>query len=419
MFKILVEKKYDAIIKNDAKPEIIKDRLSYQEIVDFIIKYVNTHKLLISNINLLLGKQEYWDSVDIFTLDIDNISKELVKELCSKFDKLFLLKIVKENTEYFIEYNLIKICNINTINPYKSFTLYDFISPIKYEVSNTTIFLFPYLIEIIYLYNKLYSPAFASDWEEVYEDIKKIEVFVDKDIDKILLMPKTSMQEYISTSGGECTKNKCKDTQDAKIAEIKKLLLDFIKNEHYILCNEFYDFENPSGIIELISANIDADFKLIVNSLSKYIEYGITYKKKSIYLPKENQMEKYNFYIEIPFVKNIKKKHFLTIYNNTSYELVNYYEKDGYKFADPITQLKFVYLSIWSSIVMQKTHGLHYEEFIAQLNLKKEELSKLRNKIDIYGTKKNYTGSYLSESMSKKLTADYTNIKSNYYCHDF
>lgn len=421
MFKTLLEKNYELDMRDDAKPFIMQDRTKYEDIITFILKFSSQNKLLISNIDLLLGKQDYWDAVDIYTLNVDEISKKLVSELCKNFDKVFLLKIFESDKEYYIEYNLRRICILNAIKPYKSFTIYDFISPIKYAVNNNkiSIYLLPYLVEIIHLYSKLYDPSAAASWEDLYKDIKKTEVFVDKEIETLLKMKKPDLAVYISTTGGkECQKNKCKDVQDQKIIEIKKLVVEFLKNGHYILCNEFYDMDNPK-IMEVISANVDVDFTMLVTFLSKFIEYGISYTKKTLYLPKENQMEKYNFYLEIPFVKNIKKKHFLTIYNNTSFELVNYYEKNGFKYADPITQLKFIYLSIWSSIIMQKTHGLHYEEFIEHIKLKKDQIMVLRGKIDLYELKKNYSGTYLPESLSKKLLLNFSGKKSSFYCFDF
>jgi hypothetical protein len=421
MFKKLLDKNYETELIEDAKPIIMKERLVYENIIMFILEFVNQNKLLISNIDLLLDKQNYWTSVDIFTLNIDETSKKLVSQLCKEFDKIFLLKIFEQDAEYYIEYNLRRICVLNAIKPYKSFTIYDFISPIKYVVNDKiSIYLLPYLIEIIHLYSNLYDPNLSSTWEDTYKDIQKIEVFVDKEIETLLHLPKNNILEYITSTGGkECVKNKCKEINDKKIIEIKKLLVDFIKGGQYILCSEFYNMEQPTEIMEIISANIDMDFKLLVNFLSKFIEYGISYTKKTLYLPKEYQMEKYNFYLEIPFVKNIKKKHFLTMYNNTSYELINYVERNGFKYAEPITQLKFAYLSVWSSLIMQKTHGLHYEEFIEHIKSKKTQLKDLRKKINIYELKTNYFGTYVSENISKKLAMTHSGNKSSFYCFDF
>lgn len=422
MFKLLLDNNYADTLKDSAKEAIKSERMQYKDVIYFILKYVSDKKLLISNVNILLDKQEYWDFVNIFTMNADETAKSLVSQLCKKFNRLFFMKIASENQEYYIEYNLRRLCTLNSIKPYKSYSLYDFISPVKRVVGDFTIYLFPFLMEIIYLYSKLYNPAFAYDWKEIYFDVKKMEVHVDKEMEKMLTQSEPKEQALVSSSGGnvkKCPANKCGQDQTSQITEIKKMVLEFFKNQHYIMCDEFYDLKNPEGVIEVISSNVETDFKLLVNYLSKFINYGITYKKKSIYLPKDFQMEKYNFYVEIPFIKNLKKKHFLTIYNNTSYELINYFERNQYRYADPITQLKFAYLSIWSGNIVQKTHGIHFKEFISFLKTKKSNIEQLRKRVDIYELKKKYVGSYLSELIGKKMSLNFSGNKSNFYCHDF
>ncbi len=422
MFKILLENNYSDTLKKNAYEHIKNERMQYKDIIYFILKYISDNKLLISNVDILLDKHKYWDSVNIFTLNVDETAKSLVSKLCKKFNKLFFMKIVNENNEYFIEYNLRKVCILNSIQLYKSYSLYDFISPVKLKIENLTIFVFPYLLEIIHLYGKLYDPSLASDWKDIYADVLKMEIYVDKEINKLLTS--TKPKENINNSPDEeiienCNANKCKQNQTANVIEIKKMVLEFFKDGQYILCDEFYDIDNPVNVIEVISDNVEADYNLLVNYLAKFISYGVTYKKKSIHLPKDFQMEKYNFYVEIPFVKNLKRKHFLTIYNNTSFELINYYEKNHYKYADPITQLKFAYIYIWSINISRKVHSIDHDEFISILKKKKEIIDKLRKKVNIYEIKKNYHGTYISEFINKKMTLTFTNKKSNYYCHDF
>lgn len=434
MFKTILEHNYDKELQENAKQYILKERKSYEDICIFILTFAKEHNMLISNIDLLLDKQDYWNLIDIYTLNVDELSKELVSKLCKEFDKIFLLKIFEAEKEYYIEYNLRRLCSLNAIKPYKTFTLYDFISPVQfilhYNKNEITLYLLPYLIEIINLYKVLYDPALSSTWESVYEDIKKIEIHVDKEIETLSTKSKENLALELSSSkqienvqnGGDdktkidITQNKCKSNRNKKILDIKQLVKDFIKDGHYILIEE----ENNDSIIQMLSSNIEIDHKLLVNFLSKFIEYGISYKKKNIYLPKESQLEKYNFYLEIPCVKSLTKKHFLTIYNNTSYELINYYEKNGFKYADPIVQLRFKYLSIWSNVIMQKTHGLHYDEFIKFMTIQKNNIKELRKRIDLYEIKKNYMGTYISQGLSKKmLIANNKNfVKSSYYCHD-
>ena len=73
-----------------------------------------------------------------------------------------------------------------------------------------------------------------------------------------------------------------------------------------------------------------------------------------------------------------------------SYELINYYTKDGFRLADPITQVKFTYISIWNSIIAQKIHGLNIKHFQTYLKDKNKIVNFYKNKINIYEKKQNY-----------------------------
>jgi hypothetical protein len=437
MFKALLDNNYEAELQAEATPYIISEREQYTDIIFYILNFTKKHNMVVSNIDILLGTQKYWNVIEIYTLNIDDLVKGLVMQLCSKFEKLFLLKIFELNKEYFIEYNLRKLCTIYTIKPYKTMTLYDFINPPVYMINaDLSIYLMPQIVEIIFLYKNLHDPSIASSWEDVYKMIKKVGVLVNKELNEIIRLPKKdlllklSSSEFISNETDSETKAEtdaeinskcCKDKRTEKIIDIKTLLVDFFKDSHFILTSEeiFDSTSDDNAEISVISINVEEDHKLLVNYLSRFIDYGISYKKKSLYLPKEDQMEKYNFYLEIPFIKNIKKKHFLTIYNNMSYELINSYEKNGYKYADPIVQVRLMYISIWNLLVLQKAHGLRYDIFIEHVKRKLDTINAVKEKIDIYELKKNYEGIFLPLNISKKMQLINSYEKKSFYCFDF
>jgi len=201
MFQTLLENNYDKELQEDSKKHIIEEREQYNDIFLFILNYSKNNNMLISNINLLLEKNYYWNLIEMYGLKIDESAKNLLVMLCDKFDKLFLLKMVKEKQEYYIEYNLRRLCVLNSIKPYKTLTIYDFISPVHYKINNdVTIYLMPFLVEIIYFYKSLYDPSMSSSWEEIYQDIKKIEIHVDNELESIINMPKNELALKLSTS---------------------------------------------------------------------------------------------------------------------------------------------------------------------------------------------------------------------------
>ncbi len=426
MFKILVEKNFDREMVEDAEIYIEKDRKKYEPVLFSIIEFMKDNNMLLSDLDLLLDKKKYWTMLEAYTLNVDEMSKKLITFLCEKHDKKFLLKVAHINMEYYIEYKQRRLCVLNAIKSYKTFTLYDFISPVLYKVENKyTAYLLPRLIEVIYLYKNLYDTEMASNWEDIYQTIKKLEIGVDIEIENILSSNKNNINEYIASSNpitikeshnAELNNDKIRNVTCSKKTQIKDLIIDFIKDSDYIY------IESEDNIIHIIASNIEKQYEILVNYLSRFITSGISYKKKNMYLPKEYQMKKYNFYLEIPCVKRNREKHFMTIYNNLSYELINYYEKDGIKIADPITQLRFSYIFLWSSIISQKAHGLRYKEFINFVKSTKQYIHEQRKKIDIYTLKKNYMGIFLSLNIFKKMqlieNEGYLHSQS-FYCKQF
>ena len=69
--------------------------------------------------------------------------------------------------------------------------------------------------------------------------------------------------------------------------------------------------------IQIISENnIENDYDNILMYLNKFTQYGIYYKKKLLYIPKDNRIFKYNFFIKYPtFVKDVVDKQFLKPYD--------------------------------------------------------------------------------------------------------
>ena len=165
--------------------------------------------------------------------------------------------------------------NITSIKPYKNFTLYDFISPVKYD----KLYLMSYMIEIINKYKLLYNPNNANDWEEIYDDIKLLEVHTEKELVSYLNKSNNELELIFSSENKlksktstkekkkQKEKSKCKIKKDMYIKDLKELILDYIKTSDYILVSETaynllnnikksYDFtdenEFTNGVLEII-----------------------------------------------------------------------------------------------------------------------------------------------------------------------
>lgn len=410
MFRVLLEHDYDKEMAQEALPHVIKERSTYEKIIKFILDFAEQNQLLQSNIDLLLNRHKYWDIIELFALNAEEISKELSKRLCSNFDAIYL-KATVPGTEYTIEHNLRRLCQITCIKPYKNFTLYDFISPIKSESMGKTILLLPHLVELLHLYGLLCDPALAADWKKILSDIRCLEEPALKLINESINIPevKTPPKSF------ECKKDRKLETQN-----IKDLLMDFAKEKGYISCLSPETINTSQHVLEFLLFDIEKDYKAIFSYLQKFIPYTVSYKKKTVYLPKEQQLAKYNVYIDIPCAikKEPVKKHVMTLYNSLQYELVNYYEEAGLKYVEPALEIRFIYLSIWSALMMHKTHNLHATEFVIHMKRKLSHLMAIRDKIDIYKLKKNYLGTYLPLATAKKISAINARSKNSFYCFE-
>lgn len=428
MFARLLKQNYDLELTNDADVYISADRNKYKAIFEFIVEYCSDNKLLISNTDILLGKQKYWEFISIFAINPNDIINKLLIELCKHHGNRFILKISKVNQEYGIECDLRRICSMTAIKPYKEYTIYDFILPIKIE----KLFLFPHILELIYMYHKLYDPMHSCKWVCTLNEIREMELPVNDYLKKLISMSKPDLEITLSPSRGKDKKStgkkiKCDPTIQF-IKNTKRLLLDYIKNNDYIVLSDVaYNIMEDTvetaeiGIIEIISSkSINKDFELLSNYISKFSSYAFVYKNKSIYVPKESRMEKYSFYMHVPCRGSIVKKHVLNIYNNATYELIHYKTFNQYKLADPIVQTRFIYIFIWTAIIAQKTHGLKYTEFLDYIRQQQFMLNYFKKNIDIYEKKINYLGTYLDVDIMRKL--DLVNnpnrFKSTFYCKD-
>lgn len=434
MFEKLIKNNYGKQLKLSAIPYITIQRNTYIDIYNYILNFIDKKSLLVSDIDLLLDQHKYWENIQIYSIDADATAKELIKELCANFDNNFVLKIVENKQMYTIEYNLCKLCDIITLALYRKYSITDFIDPTKYKVNDvTTIQLLPPLLEVINLYSDLYKPSMAENWSDILVNIQYLETLIETATQKILL-GKTDINLDITESLLYYDTNMINSPKRIKkTVNVNKYILDFISDTNYLLLDHTVNiFDkvddisiNTIDVIDIISQNsIEFDFNALSTYLSNVSPLGLEYKIKDMYIIKEPNMTKHMVYVTYKDGVNKIYKHVLNIYNNLSYELVNYNIVENklgiFKVVDAITQIRFIYIIIWNRLITQKTHNYALVDFKKFLVTKLKYLEKYKEKIDIVNIKKNYTGIYLDTNILRKKKALLREqiSKMQYYCFD-
>lgn len=404
MFQLLINNKYHKQLQLQAVPYIEIDRNKSIDIYNHILNYTYAHNLLLSDTFVLLNKHEYWNEIEIYDINANTTAKNLVKQLCEVFGNKFVLKIYDNEIKYSIEYDLKCVCTITLFILYEKYSITDFIKPAIRNISNLNILLLSPLLEVINLYKNLYNPLMYDVWEDTLSTIQELEVLVNNDIKKILIddnFQKVDLEIVTSNT----------------IKKLQQPLLDFFADTDYLILNHTID-----EVLHIVSKNnIEYDFTLVSNYLKKFTPHALVYSEKEIFVPKEFLLEKVLVYVTYKLGTVVKKIHILTIYNNTSYELINFVpvviHKRNYKIIDPITELRFIYIKIWEIIISHKVTKKKYQQ-----NLKKklQQLKHYRTLINISSFKVNYTGIYVNQIISKKIKnlIDPVKNKFTFYCYE-
>src|SRR6185369_12836507 len=336
------------------------DRRSNDDKYDFITKYISENKLMIDNVTILLNEHKHWeDIVQIYDENPKDIMETLVTELCKIFDKKFVLKEVIIAEEYHIDYELRRLCTAVVISP----DVKKILEPSIAYLGKSKITLIPPIIQLINLSTKLYDPAEAGKWPKILETIKKLHLLLDKD---------ALISVVDNIKGGFL--NKQSQKKGAAQPFIKKIY-EFISDSDYILL----DIPDTSGANDVIPSilsqmSIETDFRSINMFIKQSTSISLTYSEQDMYLSNfGNMIRKYIIYDTTNIGKKLKRIPLLYIYNNTSYELVNYtfatVGKCNFKIADPVTKLAFLYIDIWEVTALKHIykHHDHDKKYLANL----------------------------------------------------
>jgi hypothetical protein len=458
MFNLLLENNFVDEVLERAKVHVREERNKLEEVFDIILKYCKKYKALISNIDYLIGKHEYWEVIEIYSNESKSCSSDIFVGLCERFGEHFVLQAKEEENEYEIFYEIRKICSI-----YPFGIADDTISETKFEDN----YVLPPEIELINLYSQLYNPKFASDWEKISSNITLIEnkliengltengltenkLIETKSKKTAKVSAKNSTKTSIKTSIKTSAKNfetekksnsKCDQILMRGLMNLKIMIMDFLNKTDYILLGDVVEKLNNCksidgicledlDVIEIISKNdLETDTKMLNNLVSKYSDYSMVVEEANLQLIKDYQAKKYVVSVIAKKGNKSTKIPIIFLYNNSSYELIPFQtfsnKKYSYKIADPIVNVRFVYINLWRNKISSKTGKETSEETSEEIGKSSisnkklmDLLSYFSSKIDIYEVKSNYEGIFSDKIIEKKINLNQSAPMTKFYCNE-
>ena len=392
-FNLLVEN--NKIIKNDRK--------KYKPIIDSIKMSIFDDPLVIlSDTNLLIKENNDYEILSIYTTHARKIATQIANDLHKTFKTYIQMRCIVPVESYEIIYNMRTIAKVLGVERYKDVNLHVLFNTIKIN----DLHYFPPEIELIDIYHKLYLPNYFNEQTDL---LKKADLLFDN--------------INLITGGAICIP--CKKIKVNDINNIKIITLKFLDKENYILIGDIaYDILINNSIeslnvVQVISENsIEVDLHNIVNYLSKYTDYKISYKKKKLFVPKDNRLCKYVFYVKIPKIsKNTSDKPFLEIYNSGQYEILPYFNKtyDGINLRIGVSYInkRFLLIELYLYNILLQIGKMDTIIFNAHKNriLKTiKKIKKLKDPLDI-----KYIGVNYNEMIEQKINISENNIKKNSY----
>ena len=337
---------------------ITKEYEKYYPIYNYILDFIKKSKYLISNIELLLGENIKWDEpLHIFVLNPHIVSTNLFKELCHKFGKQFVLQTELQDKHYVITNISKSYIRLSYIDQYKGISLINYVGPVKRD----NYLVLPPILELIDIYKNIYNPEKANDWNDMINKSQIIKTVADKNINSSIL-------GFIPKKGG---KNDSHDKTKLTLLMVNQIMIDMIKEyKDYILIHKYT--ANSNFNMSIISKNsIQTDFERINNYLKKRGgEFVIIYKNKKLFIGKDKRIQKNILYISFAHSNEFEntQKPFLDIYNNLEYEVVPYFEEDGFNLAHSWVQIRFYYIDIWNLLAAYHLKILNYTKFAEYTN---------------------------------------------------
>lgn len=250
--------------------------------------------------------------------------------------------------------------------------------------SEQTIYCLPELNQLITVYRVLCNPARHADWREYLGYESKLYTLCIDELEKSIVKV---------VEGGS---QKQKDT-------VPQIIYQRMNTKNKIIIGDFAD-GNYDGRLQFITSEDLVSLKLhIKNIVDKYIgDYDITYKRQSLYVPDDIQLEKYSFYL----VDNTKNTLLFDVYNSTSYDILPYRKVGFYKVGNPLTLIKYRFIDLWSFKIISRANPKYVpvlvektRETIPIIERLHEEITELlkTNPVKLFSK---YTGTYIPDRIA-------------------
>jgi hypothetical protein len=424
MFKAILDTDfYDTVLETAKKTVINKDREEYKDLFDLCISMIRDDpKIIVSDKNILLGdKKDFLENLTIYTTHTRRTTTKLTNSIHKMIGKLVQMREVIPNKEYEILYNMRSVIKVHLIIRYKNISLMNLFRPI----SSGGLILFPPEIELMDTYHKLYLPNYYTEWPKLLQYEQELWKLVNS--------------RKLTISGGSIEKNTvqncntCKDKRKTDIGNLKLLFLNFLNNEKYVIIGNWghnllhHSKKNKTNIssnekIQIISENnIEQDYANIISYLASFTNYGIFYKKKQLYIPKDNRLFKHTLYIKYPTFKSgsMIEKPFLDIYNCGSYELTPYtpiiYNKMSFNVGNLSVQMRFLLMDLWILRLLMHLKVVNKEQMKSKGGEIFKQMNELKKILKITHADK-YVGINFDEKVFQKIEISERQIRrSTYY----
>ena len=432
MFKKALEKEHFSTVINIAINDKIKlDRLEYKKIFDLVRNMIRNDELIIlSNIPLLLNKDENeFNNITLYTTHPRRTTTLLSNLLHDKIGKYVQMRSIIPNKEYDIIYNMRPLIKLYNVNKYKNISL----SFLFNAVSIDGLSYFPPEIELMEIYHKLYLPNYFNEWTDLLEYEKllynKIKTIKKLDYKNISSSDMARLTNGSTNSSLKIGGSKCKLKSKIEISKLKKIMMKFLNNENYIIvgksAHELIKKENLSldDNIQIISENdIVVDYNAISIYLSKHTDFGIFYKKKNLYIPKDNRICRHTIFIKYPTSTlsgcKIIDKPFMDIYNCSSYELLPYinltYDDINLKVGNLLVQSRFLLIDLWILRLLHCLKIIDDDKFLINKKYIFDTLEWLKKNMKMKFDD-DYTGINYDEKIAQKIIISEKNIKKTSY----
>jgi hypothetical protein len=387
------------------------DRVVFVPVITKVKQYLkNKPDIVCSNVNALAKhynifkkKHQPETHLIIYATHARKVATDITNIIHKSFGKFTQMRSVLPGEEYVIMCNFRSVVSIYKIDRYRKLQ----VSELFDTINIGKIAYFPAKVELLTIYRALYRPNQYDEWPTFTEN-------------EAMLYNVFQSQKPVVVKRPTVKCHQCKEARAAGVLTLKQTLLEFLSNENYVLVGErALDLQSVSNApLKIISENdITLDYARLTEFLSKHTKYGIYFKKRRLYVPKNNRIIKHTIYIKYPNLKSGVDKPLISIYNSGSYELIPYttviHEKMSIKIGVSHVIMYYLFIDLWViDIVTNLNKALGNEPPPSDTNTVRALINKARS---MPKYTKTYMGVNFNEAVAQKIIISKTQIKKSTY----